>query len=219
VRPTPDGECIAATVVLSESLEARRMLNTVYTQAPPRTTNETIPASFRRQIETVKDGVRIEDVAADYGEFQLQGSGRLLGRCVSPEHEDKTPSMTVYPDEQRFKCYGCGEHGDVIDLVRLVEGGATACDVVDAMMILAQRYGVELPARPQAWFARQSRQAKTRDALDEVKIKHIQRRLFRIFLPAIKAIEDDEERREELERVWDDCLAPAKLIFLGRRLS
>jgi DNA primase len=89
----------------------------------PERTVEVAPSSFRRQIEAVKDAVRIEDVVAGYGAFRLMGAGRLLGRCGAPDHEDRTPSMTVYTNAQRSKCYGCGAHGDVVDLVRLAEGG------------------------------------------------------------------------------------------------
>jgi len=33
---------------------------------------------------------------------------------------DENPSLTFFPDYQRFKCYSCGVHGDSIDLVRQV---------------------------------------------------------------------------------------------------
>lgn len=37
------------------------------------------------------------------------------GKFVCPFHDDKTPSGKVYGE--RWRCYGCGVHGDVIDLV------------------------------------------------------------------------------------------------------
>ena len=61
------------------------------------------PRAFLRQIEAAKGAARIELVAQDYGEFRLSGSGRLLGRCVSPGHEDRTPSLSIFTEEQRFK--------------------------------------------------------------------------------------------------------------------
>ena len=156
-----------------------------------------------RQIEAVKANVRIEDVAADYGEFRLQGAGRLLGRCVSPDHPDKTPSMTIFTDEQRFKCFGigCGAHGDVLDLVMLAE----KCELWVAMVDLAQRYGVELPGRPRSWYAKQERQAKTRNAIEVTKMNIARRRLFRhLILPLLDAIEDGDEHNRELDRAWAD---------------
>lgn len=44
---------------------------------------------------------------------QLRESyGKLVGLC--PFHQEKTPSFYIYPDN-KYHCYGCGEHGDSID--------------------------------------------------------------------------------------------------------
>ena len=49
--------------------------------------------------------------------IELRKSGKCYkARC--PFHEDKTPSFYVYPDSNRFICYGCGEKGDAIDFIR-----------------------------------------------------------------------------------------------------
>ncbi len=179
---------------------------------PAADTGERISRPLLRQIEAVKEGARIEEVAGYYGQFKLAGDGRLVGRCLSPEHEDRTPSMYVYTDDPHFHCFGCGESGDVVDLVRLVEG----CEFWEAMMILSSRYGISLPERPRSWFDRQERQAPVRDAIEETKLRLVQRRLFRIFLPLIEAIEDPEERREEIEILWGDTRRIAALVVAGR---
>lgn len=161
------------------------------------------PASFRRQLEAVKEGVRIECVAADYGEFRRLGNGQLLGSCVSPDHEDKTPSMTVYPETQTFKCYGigCGAQGDVLDLVMLAEG----CTLWEAMVDLSVRYGIALPKRPQSWYAKQHRQKPVRNAIEETRKRIFRRRAFRwVILPDLAEIEDEDERYAEIEAAWQD---------------
>ena len=169
------------------------------------------PAPMRPNVWAVKDAVRIEDVARDYGEFRAVGDGRLLGRCLDPRHEDRTASMTIYADTQRFKCYGCGEHGDVIDLVVLAEG----CETWEAMLILAQRYGVELPGRPDGWYRRQERQKPVRDALGRLKVEIMRRRLFQILEPMVMATE--EELREEVAReVWAALLPQAERMVSER---
>jgi hypothetical protein len=48
-------------------------------------------------------------------------SGNLVGLC--PFHNEDTPSFTVYTDDNHYHCYGCGAHGDVIDLERHRGGG------------------------------------------------------------------------------------------------
>ncbi len=190
-------------------------MNSLYTNAEPATTarperrstadsaQRSGPRSFLRQIEAVKEGSRIEVVAQDYGEFTLAGSGRLRGRCVSPSHEDRTPSLTIFTEEQRYKCFGigCGEHGDVLDLVMLAEG----CELWEAMMTLSTRYGIPLPERPPSWFRKQERQAPSRAAVEQTRKNIYRRRLFKhLILPTINHIEDEEEHDRELERAWTD---------------
>lgn len=54
-------------------------------------------------------------------EISLKKSGKyFIGRC--PFHDDKNPSLIIYPDTQRFKCYGCQQSGDVIEFVRQYHG-------------------------------------------------------------------------------------------------
>lgn len=50
----------------------------------------------------------------------LQGLGirpRMRFRCFNPEHYDKNPSMTYYPDDQHVHCFACGATYDLIDLI------------------------------------------------------------------------------------------------------
>lgn len=53
--------------------------------------------------------------------LELRQRGRLCWTSC-PFHEEKTPSFAVNPDRQAFCCFGCGEHGDVIDLVMKLHG-------------------------------------------------------------------------------------------------
>jgi DNA primase len=104
---------------------------------------------FKRQIEAVKNGVRIEQEARARGDFKPLGNDRLLGHCVSPTHTDRTASMTVYTDAQTFKCYGlgCGAQRDVLDLVMLAE---PEMEFWEAMVYLSTRYGIKLPESPKS---------------------------------------------------------------------
>ena len=138
------------------------------TQPTARHTGENATeAAFRRQVTALKDGVRIEEVVGEYGNFRPTGTSWLLGRCLSPSHEDRTPSMTIYTDRQKFRCYSCGERGDAIDLEMLVNPGM---EIQEAMVSLSLRYGVPLPERSRAWFDRQTRQAPIRERIEAEKI-------------------------------------------------
>lgn len=56
-----------------------------------------------------------------------------LQRNIScPFHQDKTPSFHAYDDGRRFKCFSCGESGDIIDFIQKLH----ACDFKEAVKIL-----------------------------------------------------------------------------------
>lgn len=63
-------------------------------------------------IETITNNVTMLDILEKYG-YSLNRQGEML--C--PFHNEKTPSFTVFADNKRFKCFGCGEQGSVIDFV------------------------------------------------------------------------------------------------------
>ena len=42
--------------------------------------------------------------------------------CPMPGHKDTRPSMIVHPHSGRYHCFGCGAHGDVMQLVMSMEG-------------------------------------------------------------------------------------------------
>ncbi|MDO4534246.1 MAG: DNA primase [Clostridium perfringens] len=65
-------------------------------------------------IEKVKEENDIVDVISDV--VRLKRTGRnYSGLC--PFHHEKTPSFSVSQDKQIFKCFGCGETGNVISFV------------------------------------------------------------------------------------------------------
>lgn len=46
----------------------------------------------------------------------------LIGRC--PFHDDHTPSFVVWPDIDKWRCYGCGKRGDQIDFMNIYDATA-----------------------------------------------------------------------------------------------
>ena len=84
--------------------------------------------------------VSLPAVISRYG-VELSRRGRnLVGLC--PFHADKDPSFTVFPDG-RFKCFGCGEHGDAADFVQKAQG----VDFKGALQILGIRPGRPVSAK------------------------------------------------------------------------
>jgi DNA primase len=179
-------------------------------QASPQETS----FGFRKCCEVVRDAVPIEVVARRYTDLEsLGGAAWFTGRCPLPDHEDRTPSFYLYP-QGRYWCYGCNRGGDVVDLEFFCGDYA---ELWEAMISLAVEYDVELPERPRRWFARQERQKPVRDALEEVKVHYVQRRLYRLFAPVIDRIEDQTERKAEKAQTWHELRHVAVLVVAGRR--
>jgi CHC2 zinc finger/AAA domain len=67
-----------------------------------------------KSAKEIKELYRIEAVIGE--KVSLKKSGKnLVGLC--PFHKEKTPSFTVHPDTQSFKCYGCEIGGDLINFL------------------------------------------------------------------------------------------------------
>ncbi|WP_066453524.1 DNA primase [Anaerotruncus rubiinfantis] len=89
-------------------------------------------------LQELKNNSDIEQIVSSY--VQLKRRGRVLsGLC--PFHSEKSPSFTVYPDNQSFYCFGCGAGGDVITFIRRIEN----LEYVEAVKFLAQRAGMAMP--------------------------------------------------------------------------
>ena len=66
-------------------------------------------------VQSIRAAYPIEDVIASSGvELHQRGHG-YMGCC--PFHDDSTASMSVGGVPDRFKCFGCGAGGDVIEYV------------------------------------------------------------------------------------------------------
>lgn len=89
------------------------------------------------QIKRVKDATDIVGVIGSRIELQRAGSS-LKANC--PFHGEKTPSFFVNEVMQRYKCFGCGESGDVINFLEKYEGMTFA----EALEYLADQAGIKL---------------------------------------------------------------------------
>lgn len=73
---------------------------------------------FQEKIESARL-YPIEEVARD--KLELRQAGRnFVSLC--PFHNEKTPSFYIYPETNRFYCFGCQEKGDVITLTVALYG-------------------------------------------------------------------------------------------------
>lgn len=89
---------------------------------------------MKRQI---RDAIDIVELIGSYLTLRKAGAA-YKGLC--PFHEEKTPSFTVSPVRQTFKCFGCGAGGDAFSFVQLKEN----VGFPEAMRMLAERAGISL---------------------------------------------------------------------------
>ena len=98
-----------------------------------------IPDEVLDQIRLRAD---IIDVVQSYVP-SLKKAG-LTWKACCPFHHEKTPSFTVNPDRQIFKCFGCGKGGDVFKFVMELEN----LDFTSSAELLARKYGIIIPEAP-----------------------------------------------------------------------
>lgn len=113
-------------------------------------------AISRTTTDKVRDRVDIEEVVGDY--VPLKKKGQNLWACC-PFHNEKSPSFSVSPAKQIYKCFGCGKAGDPIQFVMDIEG----IGFNEAIRQLAGKYGIEIeeekhvtPEEVQAYNERES---------------------------------------------------------------
>ncbi|KQU57514.1 virulence-associated protein E [Sphingomonas sp. Leaf339] len=66
--------------------------------------------------------------------LKLRRAGREWKACC-PFHADRSPSFTIYADDRRFMCFGCGAEGDVLDYVMRLH----SVRLIDALEMLGSR--------------------------------------------------------------------------------
>ena len=89
-------------------------------------------------VEEVRLKNDIVDVISGYVKLQKKGSS-YFGLC--PFHNEKSPSFSVSRSKQMYYCFGCGAGGNVFTFIMEYENFT----FVEALKMLAERAGVELP--------------------------------------------------------------------------
>ena len=88
-------------------------------------------------IQQILGRLDIIDVIGGFVKLKKRGSN-YLGLC--PFHNEKTPSFTVSPAKELYKCFGCGKAGNTISFIMEHE----KYSYVDALKWLANKYGIEI---------------------------------------------------------------------------
>ncbi len=89
----------------------------------------------REIVDEILQRTDIEDLISGYVSLKRAGSN-LRGLC--PFHSEKSPSFTVFSQDNSFYCFGCGIGGNAITFVRQIEH----MDYPDAVVYLGKRAGI-----------------------------------------------------------------------------
>ncbi len=151
--------------------------------------------------EVVDEVIRrndIVDVIGSYISLKRRGSN-AVGLC--PFHNEKTPSFSVNGARQMYKCFGCGKAGSVLTFVIEYEG----LGFPDALKLLADRVGYELPKQDFNSKGQQIRAEKRQKLLE----------MYRIAATYYYKLLRSETGKEGLEYLSRRALSPETMKKFG----
>src|ERR1044072_7050420 len=88
-------------------------------------------------IQQITNRIDIVEVVGQYVKLKKRGAN-YLGNC--PFHNEKTPSFTVSPSKEIYKCFGCGKSGNAIGFIMEHE----KFSYVETLKWLANKYGITI---------------------------------------------------------------------------
>lgn len=103
-------------------------------------------------IQQITSRIDIIDIINEFIRLKKRGSN-YLGLC--PFHNEKTPSFTVSPSKEIYKCFGCGRSGNSISFLMEHE----KYSYVEALRWLAKRYNIEIEETAVSNEVREQQQA------------------------------------------------------------
>ena len=89
------------------------------------------------EINAIRNKANIIDIVGSYIPLTQRGRNYL---CVCPFHDDHTPSMSVSEEKQIYKCFSCGNTGNVFTFVQNYED----VSFIDAVAIVAEKCGIDI---------------------------------------------------------------------------
>ena len=88
-------------------------------------------------IQQIQNRIDIIDIVGTFVKLKKRGAN-YLGNC--PFHNEKSPSFTVSPTKEIYKCFGCGKSGNSISFLMEHE----KYSYVESLRWLANKYNIEI---------------------------------------------------------------------------
>ncbi|MGN7438840.1 MAG: DNA primase [Alcanivorax sp.] len=114
----------------------------------------------KRFLDELKNRITLSEVIGR--RIKVTRAGHEYKACC-PFHHEKTPSFTINNDKQFYHCFGCGEHGSVIDFVIKHDN----IGFMDAIKMLAAEAGMEVPAQSPQQAAQEKKKKDLYELLED----------------------------------------------------
>jgi len=126
----------------------------------------------QQTIQEVQNRIDIIDIVGSFVKLKRRGTN-FIGNC--PFHHEKTPSFSVSPSKEIYKCFGCGKSGNAIGFVMEHE----KYTYVEALKWLAQRYNVEIEeTETSPEYKEQQQLADSLHIVNQFAVKYFQTQLL-----------------------------------------
>ncbi len=125
-----------------------------------------------KTVNEIYESVKIEEVVGDFVTLKRRGVN-MIGLC--PFHNEKTPSFTVSPAKNFYKCFGCGKGGNAVNFVMEHEHFTYP----EALKYLAQKYRIAVEEKElTAEEAAEQQYSESLFIVNEFAQKYFENQLF-----------------------------------------
>jgi len=161
--------------------------------------------------EDIKSRIKISSVVSEY--LSLKPIGRDRFQAICPFHGEKTPSFNVDDSRKFFKCFGCGQSGDVIDFVEKIEGIShldavkrlkIEAGIEDSFLTPSQKKVAEAQKKSRMQLLDRCRKWKSSLVSDLITYTNAQWKIHRVSARQMR-----DTPTEELEKQYADSMAEA----------
>lgn len=128
----------------------------------------------QKSIQEVFDNVQVEDLIQDYVTLKRRGVN-MIGLC--PFHDEKTPSFTVSPNKNIYKCFGCGKGGGPVQFIMEHD----QLSFPEAIRALAAKYNITLEEdnkKDDQEYAAQKKQEESLYIINDFALQYYTDNLF-----------------------------------------
>ncbi len=126
----------------------------------------------QQTIQQITSRIDIVEIVGEFVKLKKRGAN-YLGNC--PFHNEKSPSFTVSPSKEIYKCFGCGKSGNAIGFIMEHE----KYSYVEALKWIAARYNIQIEETEASPEVKQHQQiAESLFVINAFAQKHLSKNLL-----------------------------------------